>query len=222
MNVFLTHPLTDIGEQQAQLVGQFLADGVDMPGSLIAPFELTHLYCSAMTRAMQTAQPIAQVLDMQPEVWVDVHEIGGLFLADENGNRHGLSGPTRSEITAQFPGYVLPDTITENGWWDASRGGETPAEFIARAIRVSFALKKRLPSDERIGIVSHGAFLDMLIKAFLSQIPTHPNALFYTHYNTGITRMDFDEGYHGATVKDRLRLHYLNRVDHVPPELRTW
>ena len=47
--------LTDIGQEQAQLVARYLADGIDMPGKLREAFQLTHLYCSAMTRAMQTA-----------------------------------------------------------------------------------------------------------------------------------------------------------------------
>jgi broad specificity phosphatase PhoE len=176
-----------------------------------------------MTRAMQTAQPIAEALGMKPEVWVDVHEIGGLFLSDDDDNITGFPGLSRSEMSQKFPNYVLTEAITEAGWWDVSKGLELPPNFIARAIRVSQLLHDRAHLDERIAIVSHAGFIDVLIKAFLSQIPTHPNILFYTHYNTAISRLDFGEGYQGKpSPAERVRLHYLNRVNHLPPELWTW
>lgn len=213
--------LTDTGRQQAKCVAQYLAESLDMPGQAAAPFDLTHLYCSAMTRALQTAQPISEALGIKPEVWVDIHEIGGLFLADEDGDLRGYPGLTRAEIHAKFPGYQLPATITDNGWWDVAQGAEKPPQFLSRAVRVALALQERSTSDERIALVSHAGFMDALIKALLSQIPTHPDLLFYTHYNTGITRIDFGESYMAA-IQNRLRLHYLNRVKHLPAELWTW
>lgn len=214
--------LTEIGHEQARQVAQYLADCHDMPGKMAEPFNLTHLYCSAMTRAMQTTKPIAEALNMKAEVWVDVHELGGLFMVDEHDKETGFPGLTRSEMSAKFPDYVLPDDITEKGWWGVEKGLERPPNFTARAMRVYEQLQERSSSDERIGIVSHGGFIDLLIKTFLSQLPSHPNNLFYTTYNTSITRIDFGEGYHGRMATDRLRLHYLNRVNHLPSELWTW
>jgi 2,3-bisphosphoglycerate-dependent phosphoglycerate mutase len=214
--------LTEIGHEQARRVAQYLAENHDMPGRLSEPFKLSHLYCSAMTRAMQTTQPIAAALNIQPEVWVDVHETGGLFLTDDDNKVTAYPGLTRTEISTKFPGYTLPELITESGWWDVTRATEKPADYMARAIRVAQALRERADSPERIGIVTHGAFMDALIKAFLNQLPAHPHFLFYSHYNTAITRIDFGEGMDGHHLKDRMRLHYLNRVNHLPHELWTW
>jgi hypothetical protein len=63
-----------------------------------------------------------------------------------------------------------------------------------------------------VGIVTHGAFIDTLIKALTNQLPG-PN-LYYHHYNTAITRIDFRrEGF--------LDIRYINGFDHLPPELVT-
>ncbi|MDQ7026562.1 MAG: histidine phosphatase family protein [Anaerolineae bacterium] len=214
--------LTEIGHQQARHVAQHLADCHDMPGKMAEPFNLTHLYCSAMTRAMQTTQPIYQALNMKAEVWVDVHEVGGLFLVDEQGKEIGFPGLTSHEMTAKFPDFILPDDVTEKGWWDTEKGLERRSDSTARALRVYEKLQDRSKGDERIAIVSHAGFIDLLIKTFLHQLPTNPNNLFYTTYNTAITRIDFEEGYHGRMVTDRMRLHYLNRVNHLSSELWTW
>ena len=65
---------------------------------------------------------------------------------------------------------------------------------------------------ERIALVSHGTFLDALIKALFGQ--DFASQLYYTHYNTAISRIDF-------TPKGFLLLRYLNRTEHLSPELIT-
>src|SRR5689334_12997512 len=84
-------PLTDLGLRQAELLAKHLAalpraetlstNGYAQSG--LWPF--THLYCSPMTRAMQTTRPIAQSLGLTPEIWVDFHEDGGVVLDLDNG-----------------------------------------------------------------------------------------------------------------------------------------
>ena len=65
-------------------------------------------------------------------------------------------------------------------------------------------------TDEWIAMVSHGTFIDSLLKAFFNQIPDRN--LFYQHYNTAITRVDF-------MPEGTLLLRYLNRTQHLPPEM---
>src|ERR1700712_975472 len=81
--------LTDLGKQQAEKLAQFLSTNRDIEfnagsgfsgGEQAQNFGITHLYCSAMHRALQTAAPIAQALGLHPEVWLDVHEQGGMYL----------------------------------------------------------------------------------------------------------------------------------------------
>ena len=79
-----------------------------------------------MHRALQTAAPLARALGLKPEVWLDIHEQGGMYL-DKDWNKIGFPGMTRHEILGEFPDYVLPQTITDAGWYDATRGYDDPA-----------------------------------------------------------------------------------------------
>ena len=207
--------LTDKGEDQARRLADYVAQAQEMPDG---PFVIDQLYCSPMLRTLQTSQPLASALGLTPRIWPEIHEIGGIFLAQDGGSSQGFPGMTRAEINERIPGYEVPDAVTDAGWWDVAVGRETPARFLGRAIHVALALQDMIRSnpDARIALVSHAAFLDALIKAILGQIPTHPNQLFYVHYNTGITRFDFGEH------RDQMQLQYLNRSEHLPDSLRSW
>jgi 2,3-bisphosphoglycerate-dependent phosphoglycerate mutase len=219
--------LTKAGFQQAHLVAQFLTDHPNLEEMVRHQLEteerqqgefnpqVTHIYCSPMRRALQTAQPIGKHFKLDPAVCVDIHEIGGIFLEKE-GVVTGLPGMTRDEILSEFPNYHLPDAITETGWWPAEKGREDVADTLARCIRVAMELRRRAQAeptqDDKIILVAHGMFIDGLIKAFLHNIPT--DRYFHWHYNTGVTRIDL--------IEDGVALvRYINRVTHLPPELVT-
>jgi broad specificity phosphatase PhoE len=223
-------PLNDLGQRQAEILAAYLADGRNrdpwyQPSTGYSQreneptFGITHLYASPMRRALQTAAPIAAALNLQPEVWVDVHEHGGVYQQRPDGIT-GFPGWTRAEMIEAYPHYVLPESVTERGWWNPARGSEPYHEALARAIKVAGDMRRRAainldddpPKTERVAIVTHGTFIDALIKAFLHQLPNRQH--FYLHYNTAITRIDFIE-------KDRLLMRYINRVAHLPPELVT-
>ncbi len=216
--------LTDLGKQQAQHVANYLMDSAQRD-SRLSPgggasisnesqsFGITHLYCSAMHRALETAAPIARVLHVKPEIWIDIHEQGGMYL-EQAGTHVGYPGRTRTEIQSEFPDYVLPETITDKGWYDMARGYETIYEGAGRAIKVARELRRRAAeeaSDTRIAIVTHGTFIDLLLKALLGQLPNRQ--FFFAHYNTGITRLDFD--------RDVFVVRYVNRIEHLPVDLIT-
>ncbi|MAG34906.1 MAG: hypothetical protein CL878_01430, partial [Dehalococcoidia bacterium] len=116
-------PLTTIGEQQAQLVAQHLTAVPEASAHLHpvaahhnrAGFALTRLFTSPMRRALQTARPIGAALGRQPEVWVDIHETGGMFLDHHDGRGPvGTPGLTRVEIAA-------PAQSVGSGWLPWSR-----------------------------------------------------------------------------------------------------
>lgn len=232
-------PLTALGEQQAQHLAEFLA-----AGRHVAPYDehngdITALYCSAMHRSLQTANLLREAAGISPEVWVDIHEHGGMFSRNGNNDFIGLPGKTREDIQDEFPGYILPDEVTSEGWWTGD-GREDLAGCQARAIRVAaqlrqWALEERhalaggngdgvidmlrqgarkladgdVDREQCIVLISHGTFMSMLIKALTNMLPAEH--IHHTHYNTGITRFDFDDG--------RMALHYMNRVAHLPAEL---
>lgn len=217
-------PLTELGERQAVAVAQHLAEAriPEHYRQYLEPdgvgYGITRLYCSPMLRAMQTAQPIADVLGLAPQVWVDIHEQGGMFEGDpRDAGGAGLHrGMTSSEIIDLFPGYQLPDTVTEEGWWPG--GYEEMDGCNARALKVAYALQGwasefiAQKASEHIGLVAHGTFMDALIKALIGQLPNEK--IYYSHYNTAITRIDF-------LPNDFTIVRYTNRSKHLAPELLT-
>lgn len=215
--------LTELGHQQARAVGEYLAthmdidrwiDEVPVTRQAVKGFGITHLYCSPMLRTLQTCQPISQALNMQPEVWVDIHEHGGIFMdyGDERGVV-GFGGLTRSQIQEGFPDYELPSGVTEQGWWNPANGQEDIGGCMARTIRVAKSLRRRAASNDRIALVTHGTFGDVLLKTLFNTLPNHD--MRFAHYNTAISRVDFRAD--GITM-----LRYLNRVDHLKPEMMSW
>ncbi|MDX1522286.1 MAG: histidine phosphatase family protein [Anaerolineae bacterium] len=215
-------PLTDIAHQQAQLVAEQVAHGPNFGsmttesveatgGGIREGLGLTRLYCSAMWRALQTTEPIGRATGLTPEVWLDIHEHGGIFLDHHDGKGPiGYPGKSRAEILERFPNYVLPDEITDKGWWN--RPYEGWPECHGRAIKVVRQLLNWAETEERIGLVTHGGFMDALLKAFFRQLPSA--TFWYHHNNTAITRLDI-------YPDSRFGLRFLNRIDHLPPKLVT-
>lgn len=201
--------LTEMGYRQRDILADFLA----RRGADDERFTISHLYASAMYRSLLTTQPLAARLNLQPQVWPDLHERGGMFLR-RNGCTSGFPGMSRSAIQSEFPDFVLPDSITESGWYDADLGLEPESRSLSRAIKVAEALRERRHRGEAIALVSHAGFLDILLKAMFDQLPSRARSPHYYHNNTAITRIDFQ----GA----RPILHYMNRVEHLPPGLRSF
>ena len=213
-------PLTGLGKRQAQLLAEHLATGathdwatdpaIETAGPhLRKGFGITSLFCSSMYRSMQTAEPVGQALGLAPQVWIDIHEQGGMYL-DHGGaeGRVGYPGMTRSEISAEFPSFQLPAGVTEGGWWN--QGYEEVPASAGRAIRVSEQLRGMAGSEERVAIISHGGIMDVLLKALLGQLPGEH--IRYQHHNTAISRLSVRLG-------APIRVQFLNRVDHLAPEL---
>ena len=215
--------LTELGYRQAQILAEYLTNGKNpelfVGNSAEATvtqqqhgYGLTRLYCSPMWRALLTAELAGQALGIAPTVWTDIHEVGGIYMDyGEAGGLKGHPGKTRSEILERFPDYILPEEISEAGWWHGTR--EDWPFCQGRAIRVARQLRemaKESDGTEQVALISHGGFMDALVKALLNQLPgTH---VFYHHFNTAITHLDFHENGH-------LNLRYMNRIDHLSLEM---
>jgi broad specificity phosphatase PhoE len=209
-------PLTEKGEKQADLVGAHLGSAGVSPEQMGSAgdvqnqdgYGINRIFCSAMLRTLQTTAPIGKALGIDPEIWLDVHEEGGIWLTEADGTV-GYPGITRSEIEDRFPGFVIPDTITESGWWN--RPIETQEQWKARAARVAKTLhEQHADTDDRIAIVNHGGFANDLLHALFQNAEL--DEIYFSHQNTAITRIDFEDGGH-------VRMRYMNRVNHLPMEL---
>jgi 2,3-bisphosphoglycerate-dependent phosphoglycerate mutase len=211
--------LTETGRKQAQRLAEFLAapgvsqaglppkyDGHDVYG-----FQLSHLYCSPMIRAIETGWVIARAVGLPLVTWVDLHEVGGIHQPDpETGERLGLPGKRRSYFTEKYPELVLPDTLRDDGWWN--RPYETREERPSRARRfLTELLARHGDSQDRVAVVSHGGFYNHVMRAIL-ELPPGISPWFSIN-NTAITRIGFEE--------EQIWISYTNRVDFLPPELIT-
>jgi len=217
--------LTDIGHQQAQHVGRFLAKTETLTPELNGQdrhnrsgFHLTHLYTSLMTRAVNTADYISQACDLPIVTWEAIHEWGGIFEKNpETDERIGLPGPNRSFFEEHFPRLQLPDTLGEAGWWNRPY---EPFELAPKRAKLVAAelMARHGGTDDRVAMVSHGGFGYALIKAlidFKSPNPVSGKAMnvWFSMNNTSISRVDFGPDY--------LAIAYLNRLEHLPTELIT-
>ena len=203
--------LTAKGRVQAERVAAYLAEGLHL-----APAEreedrpfFDRLYCSAMIRALHTAQAIERAMESKSEIWVAIHEMGGIYL-DHGGERGtvGYPGLTREEIAARFPTSVAPAEVGEDGWWDA--GMETEQQAQRRAMNVAADLLARAGEETRVGLVTHGGFISLLLSALSYQ--ALDDGSYYGHENTAITRIALAPG---DTV-----IKYINRTEHLPDELQ--
>jgi len=210
--------LSEVGLKQIRALGRYVAerkqDTMPDPGSPYPfhdDFDLTHIYASLMVRTMLTANAVAEALCIQPSVWEDIHETGGIWEPDlETGTPVGSSGKNRGYFEDRFPSFVLPDALGEKGWW--SRPLETGLECKARAKRVVEELLNRHGgTGDRVAVVSHGLFYSFLMKEIM-QVPSGKRVTFAMN-NAAITRVDFVNG-QAVTV-------YMNRTEHFPPGLIT-
>lgn len=214
---FLTDPeLSETGRQQAALLSEHLkprampANETQPAPTKVSGFAISRLYCSPMRRALQTARPVAAALGLPAEIWLDVHEVGGIrYDAGDGRGPQGYAGLSRAEVAAQFPGFVLPADFAEAGWWDRPPEQE---EYVARLRRVARAVRAMARSGEgNIAVITHGTAANCLLHALFGS--ESYEEFYFCHANTGITSVDFSE--------DETFLRYHNRLDHLPDSLIT-
>jgi 2,3-bisphosphoglycerate-dependent phosphoglycerate mutase len=217
--------LTDIGFEQAFHLAEFLKKNQSIThhnGWNIQNrhgFGLTHIYTSLMERAIYTAAPIAQALEIPLLTWKEIHEEGGIFSRGDESNIVGLPGRPRSFFEQNFPTMTLPDDLDELGWWN--RPFEAEDERQPRADQVFADLLTRHGDQEgqpehRIALVSHGGFFIRLVCAIL-KLPwrqaAHGLKFWFLLNNCSISRFE--------VRGDEIFISYLNRTDYLPDHLVT-
>ena len=217
--------LTELGHEQARLLAEFLKKNQTITNDKVwniqnrYGFGLTHIYTSLMERAVYTAAPLAQALDIPLTTWKEIHEEGGIYSREENANRLGLPGRPRSFFSQNFPTLTLPEDLDETGWWN--RPFEAEEERQPRADQVFADLVARHRDQEgqpehRVALVSHGGFFMRLVSAML-KLPFQQAALGLKSWillnNCSISRFDIH--------KQEINIAYINRVDFLPDHLIT-
>jgi 2,3-bisphosphoglycerate-dependent phosphoglycerate mutase len=148
---------------------------------------LTHLYCSTMSRAIQTALEVGRGAGLTPRIWEEWHETGGIWML-QDGVRTGLVGKNRPQLEARFPELDFSQ-YGQAGWW--SRDHEMDCR--PRAAQAWQALLERHGgTQDRVAIVSHGHFYGHIIGQALG-LEIGSGANWFGINNTGVTRLDWRE-----------------------------
>jgi probable phosphoglycerate mutase len=182
-------PLTPLGEEQSRRAARALQSA-----------GLTALHASPMRRALATALPISAAVGLPVRVTPDLCEENGL------GEHPGM---TRDEIAAMLPACEIPDSVTAQGWWFRRQEGPEQAAARARAAASRLQSLYQQNGDERVAVVTHGTFASYLLRALIA-VPSDSRLHFF-HDNAGISLIEFRPN---VTF-----LRYLNRLDHLSPEL---
>ena len=209
--------LTPAGHRQAKLLAEFIrrkdAEMRSDSGRAVINrnlFAFTHLYTSLMVRSVATGSYLSQALGLPLHGWPEIHECGGIFLEDETGERRGMSGKTRAYFAEHYRDLVIPDICTDEGWWNRPFEAHEDRPLRARAV-LDRLLERHGGTDDRVAIVSHGAFYNELIRVFFQL--ANRNSWFLMN-NTAISRFDFLES-------GEISLIYHNRSEHLPEDLIT-
>ena len=219
--------LTDAGHQQARLLGEhlshpkgepvrppWLADEERVP----VGFGITHVYCSAMIRAIQTAQYVAESCELPVVAHLNLFEYGGISDYDEEGNLVGMPGPGKEYLLERFPNLQLPEDMNPDGWYN--RPVETEEMFLERAKTIMpFFEERHDGTNDCIALVTHGDTIDQIVNELTGA--ARRSVDYSSHWcanwvflNTSVTRIDYVGGSRAIV--------YTNQTEHLPSNLVTW
>ena len=148
------------------------------------------VYSSPLSRARQTAQPLADERGLDVIEHVDLEEVR---LGDWS------NGEFRRRAATADPEWVA---WSRTGRWDGIPGGEGDDAFRTRVAGVVDALAVQ-HRGERIAVVAHGGS----INAYVAQLLGVHRSLLFTVENTSITLVRL--GPHGSTLVTVNDCHHL-------------
>ena len=209
--------LSPLGYRQAEALAEWVVRGGS--GEVPRP---TRIFSSLMIRTIETATPLADALDLPIIARPDTFERRGMYngsLTDPQPH----PGRPHSEIQALTPRVQLPDTATENGWYDGDF--ENQVEGIRRALRLADWLRT-FDKDEVVALVTHGDIGAMLLSAIM--VPEGARAaldydpreaqrhmtLWSDLENTSTSCLTIPSN-SDPNADAAVRLRWINRVDHL-------
>ena len=210
--------LSTIGKIQAKFLSEYLANNFNEnlrninndPHNRFGYFFDTCL-ASPMVRAVDTGWQCSTLMGQKLKLSVDLHEGGGIFL--ENGNKGliGLPGKPKSYFLTRYPGIIMDENISEEGWWN--QPFEPQEVRKARAKRVWDMIFKEHDDSSRIVLFSHFGFFNYFLSALIDY--DWSEQVKFKMNNVGISRIDVNAD---RTLKE---IVYINKVDFLPSDLIT-
>eukprot|EP00466_Bigelowiella_natans_P011495 jgi/Bigna1/78397/fgenesh1_pg.54_\ len=159
------------------------------------------IYTSPLQRTILTASPLARKMDTKIFVKRDIYEVYGFYetkLTANGEQKHSTCpSPTRKEIHSKYS-IVGDSDIQESGPWYQRGHRETEEEAEERAAKTvrwitSKEMRERVGEDKVLIIVTHGHFIDKLIKSFMavdSSITSTPRKKTLDPRNTSIMHIE--------------------------------
>jgi broad specificity phosphatase PhoE len=135
--------LSDEGRHQAELLGDRLCTE-----------ELTAIYCSPLSRTLETATIISRYCHLEPQPVDELREIS-------HGRWEGL---TRSEVEERYAAEYA--AWQEDPFTFAPEGGESGVAVLARALPAIRTIVTRHPG-QRVLVVSHKATIRIVLSSIL-------------------------------------------------------
>lgn len=172
-------PLTGTGREQAGLLARWLGQH----------YRVNRIYASPLTRAMETAEAIAQAVRIEVTALDDLMEF----------NNGRLAGVPFSEVAERFP--VIPDVPPHESVY----GQETKLEFRLRAENVMSRVFHENRESDVVCLVTHGGMINQLFRSFF-KLPLDFN-VWITSGDTGVHEWVAIAGGRGIT--------FLNSLEHL-------
>lgn len=182
-------PLSEQGLEQARLLGRRFA-GVPLDA----------LYCSALSRARQTAEQIGAAAGLSPEPLAGLNEI-------DMGQMAGLSF---DQCRSQYP--KESQAMERDMVRFAAPGGESTLQVYHRVAETLLNLAGRHPG-QAVAAVSHGFAIQMFLNYVKNPVDCPRDLERFLVGNTAVSKLIFGAG--GVITPE-----YLNDQSHLPPELR--
>jgi probable phosphoglycerate mutase len=149
---------------------------------------ITAIYTSPQRRAMQTADPTAKALGLEPV------RCDGLAEFDYGAEEYVFFDALKEANDPRYRACLAGDL---SAW------GTTREEFCARATAAVERIAERHPG-ERVLLVSHGGVVNSVLGAVLGL----DRLWFFRPENTGISRI-------GVNAKGKMRITTVNEFSHL-------
>ncbi len=135
------------GDPELHPAGQLQAKRV---GNRLAQERIDAIYVTSLVRTVQTAEPLASLLGMQPHIEADLREV---FLGDWEG------GILRERASAGDP--IFPKIYSEQRW-DVIPGAEPQERFHERTQHGLLRIVAAHPGG-RVAVFTHGGVIGQLL-----------------------------------------------------------